>query len=119
MAQHQQTVLTDDLEGPDTPAAETVTFALDGVPYEIDLTEANAARLREDFSTWVGHGRRTNGRGAPAARAPRGRGRTSSPGAGDVDTAAVRVWARENGHSVNERGRIASPVLEAYQAAHA
>ena len=40
-----QVVLVDDLDG--GPADETVTFSLDGVSYEIDLTHDNAAALRD------------------------------------------------------------------------
>jgi hypothetical protein len=36
--------LIDDLDG--TEGAETVAFALDGVSYEIDLSEKNAAARR-------------------------------------------------------------------------
>ena len=45
MAQRVNIVLEDDLDG--TDADETVTFALDGVGYEIDLSSANAATLRD------------------------------------------------------------------------
>ena len=45
MAQQVQVVLVDDLDG--GKAAETVSFALDGVSYEIDLSAKNAAKLRE------------------------------------------------------------------------
>ena len=62
MAQRRKIVVTDDLDGPDTPAAETVRFALDGVSYEIDLSETNAARLRDQLALWVGHARRTGSR---------------------------------------------------------
>lgn len=41
MAQITVVVLEDDLDG--SAAAETVTFALEGVSYEIDLSTANAA----------------------------------------------------------------------------
>lgn len=47
------TTITDDLEGNDTPAAETITFALDGAIYEIDLSKTNATRLREQLSPWT------------------------------------------------------------------
>jgi hypothetical protein len=33
-------------------------------------------------------------------------------------TAAIREWARANGHQVSDRGRIPKSVIEAYQAAH-
>ncbi|CAM5330907.1 hypothetical protein SCALM49S_01917 [Streptomyces californicus] len=44
MAQKVQVLLVDDLDG--VEADETVTFALDGKTYEIDLTTANARKLR-------------------------------------------------------------------------
>ena len=115
MAQRKQTIITDDLEGPDSPASETVTFALDGVAYEIDLNDANAKRLRDDLGTWIGHGRKVRGAG-------RGRGRarsSASSAVSGVDTAAVRTWARENGHQVSDRGRVPGTVVDAYNAAHA
>jgi hypothetical protein len=110
MAQKVQVVLVDDVDGGD--ASETVTFALDGVSYEIDLSEANAAALRDAFATWVGHARKVSGR----ARAGRGTSRRAG-GAGD-DSAAIREWAKENGHQVSERGRISAAVRDAYAAAH-
>ena len=60
MAQKVQVLLVDDIDGSD--ADETVTFSLDGVSYEIDLTDANAQKLRDDLSTWIGHARRAGGR---------------------------------------------------------
>ena len=112
MAQKMQVLLIDDLDGGD--AAETVSFALDGVGYEIDLNEGNAARLREALAPWVGHARKAGRTGAP--QRPRGGGSGSGGGAGG-ESAAVRAWARENGHTVSERGRIPSSVVEAYRAA--
>ncbi len=107
MAQKIQTILVDDLDG--STATETVTFGLDGVQYEIDLSDEHAAQLRDNLSRWVGHGRRVGGRSS--AR----KARTS--GTGNNDTAAIRAWARDNGHTVNDRGRISAEVLRAYEAA--
>ena len=56
MARKVQVLLEDDLDG--TPGAETVQFALDGRSYEIDLSVANAEKLREAFAPWIGAGRR-------------------------------------------------------------
>jgi hypothetical protein len=113
MAQRVQVLLVDDIDGGD--AAETVTFALDGVSYEIDLTEANAARLRDDLAPWVGHARRSGGRKAPARRGSNGGGATRS---GRSDLAEIREWARKNGHKVSDRGRISADVQAAYDKAH-
>lgn len=108
MAQRVQVLLVDDIDN--TDADETVTFALDGVSYEIDLNTANAAKLRDALAPWVGHARRSGGRKAT--------GRSTSGGARRKDVSAVREWARKNGHDVSERGRIPAAVQEAYDKAN-
>jgi hypothetical protein len=118
MARKTQIVLEDDLSGDvlEDGAGETVSFSLDGQSYEIDLSTDNARQLRDDFARYVGHGRKTAA-SSSTSRQSSNRGR--SAGAEDKrDLGAVREWARQNGHTVSERGRIASPVLEAYDAAH-
>jgi len=115
MAQKVQIVLTDDLDG--AAADETVTFALDGTSYEIDLTSANAERLRAAIAPYVAAGRRAagpRGRSAAPGRSARRRGARRSTS----DAAAIRTWAKVNGHPVSERGRIPAPVRAAYEAAH-
>ncbi|PJI93954.1 histone-like nucleoid-structuring protein Lsr2 [Luteimicrobium subarcticum] len=110
MVQKVQVLLVDDLDG--GAADETVTFALDGVSYEIDLNAKHASELREAFATWIGHGRKVGGRASaarPAARRARG---------GASDATKIREWARENGITVSERGRIPADVKAKYEAAH-
>ena len=109
MAQRVNVVLVDDLDGSD--ADETVTFALDGTEYEIDLSSENAAKLRDALGVWVGHARRTGGR---RRRGAAGR----SNGRSEATPAEIREWARNNGWDVPDRGRVASEVREAYEAAH-
>ena len=110
MAQRVEVVLIDDVDG--GKAAETVTFALDGVSYEIDLSDKNARKLRDDLATWTGHARR-----AGSAKASGSRRRAASPKRPDLG--AVREWARANGHNVSDRGRISADVQAAYDKAHA
>lgn len=114
MAQKVNVVLVDDLDGSD--AAETVSFALDGVDYEIDLNEQHAAELRNAFSLYVGHGRRTGGRRRTSSAG--GSKRPAGSTAGGPSAAEIRAWARDNGHDVPERGRVSAEVREAYAAAH-
>ena len=111
MAQKVQVLLVDDMDG--GSADETVTFAVDGVTYEIDLTAEHAAELRGSVATWVGHARKVGGRTSAAAGRP-SRGRRST----GVDAGAIREWAKANGHHVSERGRISAGVNAAYNAAH-
>jgi hypothetical protein len=109
MAQKVTVLLVDDLDG--GPADETVSFALDGEAYEIDLTSANAAAFRDAMARYRGVARKVGGRSG----ARRGSGRRRG---GDNRTAQIREWARANGHQVNERGRIPASVVEAYEKAH-
>lgn len=51
--------LVDDIDGGD--ATQSVPFTLDGTAYEIDLSDDNAARLREEFAPFIDAGRRTGG----------------------------------------------------------
>nr|WP_202534908.1 Lsr2 family protein [Streptomyces sp. SID4923] len=110
VAQKVQVLLVDDLDGGE--ADETVTFALDGKTYEIDLTTSNADKLRSLLEPYAKNGRRTGGRAASG----RGKGRAVS--GGNKDTAEIRKWARENGHNVNDRGRVPAEIREAYEKAN-
>ena len=111
MAQRVQIVLEDDVDGGE--AVETVTFGLDGVTYEIDLNDKNAAKLRDAMATWVGHGRPSSGRRGGVRRRP-----SSRPTGRRTDLTEVREWARKNGHTVSDRGRVSAVVQEAYDKAH-
>jgi hypothetical protein len=107
MAQKVQITLVDDLDG--SAADETVAFTLDGVGYQIDLSAANAARLRDAMAPWVGHARKVRGAGGATKRRARG---------GDSRSAQIRQWAREQGLAVNERGRIPADLAARYDAGH-
>jgi hypothetical protein len=117
MAQRTTVQLVDDLDGTASNDINTVTFALDGVSYEIDLTEDNAASLRKGLADFVAAARRTGG------RVKRGFAGTAAPSTeiarNKEQTQAIRDWARSNGHQVAERGRILGGIIEAFEAAHA
>jgi hypothetical protein len=111
MAQKVQVLLVDDTDG--AAADESVTFSLDGVSYEIDLTADHAKQLRESLAHWVGNARKVSGRSA-------GQARNASPkrSSGTGDATKIREWARANGRDVSERGRISADIKAAYTAAH-
>jgi hypothetical protein len=122
MAQQVNVKFVDDLDGSD--AAGTVSFGLDGRTYEIDLSDDNAAKLRDSLASFVAAARKRGGSrrsSATPSRAPRAQKMTAvtkSQGLDRDQTAAIRAWARQNGHEVSDRGRIAKAVVEAFQAAH-
>jgi nucleoid-associated protein Lsr2 len=111
VAQKTVVTLVDDLDGGE--ADETVSFGLDGSTYEIDLSSANAGKLRDALATYVGSARRS-GR---ASGAGGGRGRSARRSSNN--SAAIRAWAREQGLNVNERGRIPGDIVTQYDKAHA
>ena len=112
MAQKVQVILTDDLDGSD--AHETVQFTLDGVSYEIDLSETNAESLREAVASYVAAARRVGGRSTRRPGAPKAR-----PAADRTDVSDLRTWARDNGFQISDRGRISGEIRAAYEAANA
>lgn len=106
---------TDDLDGTVIEQGEgkQITFSVEGRAYEIDLSDRNADKLYKALTPFVDAARSV---GSPStSRATRGGARPKS----DLDLAAVREWARANGHTVSDRGRVPGTVVEAYKAAGA
>ncbi|QWF78616.1 histone-like nucleoid-structuring protein Lsr2 [Amycolatopsis sp. CA-230715] len=116
MAQKISVQMLDDIDG--SEATQTVPFALDGVSYEIDLSDDNAARLRDELAVYVGAGQRVGGRKIRLAT-----GQSAAEGSSTTTTAdrernrQIRVWAQENGYEVAERGRLSGEIVSAYEAA--
>lgn len=115
MAQKIVTTLTDDLDGSD--ATTTVTFGLQGVTYEIDLSDVNRDAVFARFADLVTAGRKIGRTKTPAQsrdHKPRDRSAENSEGT------AIRAWARSNGWpGLGDRGRIPGEATAAYRAAHA
>jgi hypothetical protein len=114
MARKVQVILSDDLDD-SISADETVTFALDGVQYEIDLSTKNANKLREVFAPFVNAGTKLGRGGGTASRSREGRGRSSGRSNRDQNR-AIREWAQANGIEVSERGRIKREIVERFNA---
>lgn len=109
----QRTVieLISDISGEE--ASETVTFGFDGVDYEIDLTDTEAAGLRKSLQPFAGAGRRTGGR-----RTTRNAAAGDAGGAaGREERAAIRAWATQQGLPAPDRGRIPATTVQAFRAA--
>jgi hypothetical protein len=96
--------LVDDLDG--SEAAETLSFALDGRSYEIDLSEKNATKLRKALDAYVGAARKV------------GSARPKRSNRGTSNTREIREWAATQGFQVADRGAIPNEVREAYAAVH-
>ncbi len=107
----QQTVVTriDDITGQPYETGETITFAVQGNVYEIDLNALNARNFRRSLAKYMDNARRVKATHT----------RTHTEPKHDRETLArVREWARENGHQVADRGRVPIAVFEAYERAN-
>lgn len=99
--------LVDDIDGTaiDEGEGQTVTFALDGQTYEIDLTNEKVDEMRAALSAYIAAARR-------AGRAPARAAKKSATGG--TPAAEIRDWARSNGLDVPDRGRIPQDVRDAF-----
>lgn len=117
MAQKVTVSLVDDMDG--GQADETVDFALDGVSYQIDLSNDNATELREALGNFLSSARRAGGRKKPGPKAGSSRGTGSGPTSADREqNQAIREWARKRGLKVSDRGRIPADIVDQYHKAH-
>ncbi|HEU0089938.1 MAG TPA: Lsr2 family protein [Pseudonocardiaceae bacterium] len=119
MARKTVVTMVDDLTGEEAENIGTVEFALDGVTYELDLSDENATKLRNALAQYTDAGRRIGGR-RRAGRAP-GRGTKGGATASyNRETLkSIRDWAKQHGHNVSDRGRLPAEVVQAWEAAHA
>src|ERR1044071_7599565 len=112
MARQVITTLIDDLDG--KKADRTVEFSLDGINYTIDLSEANAGKLRKALDPFINAGTRLGRSG----RIPARRTAPSRTASSRDENRLIREWALANGHQISERGRIPQSVTDAYRAAN-
>ena len=113
MAKRTIQMLIDDIDGGE--ADETITFALDGVRYQIDLSDKNATKMRDALARYVDAGTRVAHGVAGTLRATGNR--AGGPAKSDRDqNRAIRHWAQTKGLDVSGRGRIKKEILDRYQA---
>jgi hypothetical protein len=105
--------LIDDING--QPADESLTFGLDGVQYEIDLTAKNAAKFRDALAPFVAGATKLGRGGVTASRGRTGRGQPAARSDRDVNQ-AIREWAKSKKLDVSDRGRIKQEIVDRYHA---
>ena len=112
-----KTLLVDDMTGED--ADVTITYSIDDEFYSIDLTEENAQAFRKVLAPYIEVSAVAE---APRKTVSRSVATSSTPSApakrSPEELAAIRAWARENGHEVSGRGRIKAEIIEAFEDAH-
>lgn len=106
------TTFIDDLDPKGNVPAERRYFTFAGKEYRIDLSDENNEKLEAIFS-------KLGDDLAPFLAAAKdigsvSRSTTARPSS-DLDLNEVRLWARENGYEVADRGRIKEEIKEAYR----
>jgi hypothetical protein len=102
----------DDIDGtPVEDGGESISFAVDGVEYTIDLNKKNARDFRKKLDYYIEHATRVGGR----------KKRAGTARASDVNSPnpkEIREWAIEEGFEVPARGRLPQSLVDEYVAAH-
>ena len=115
MAQKTIVQLIDDID--QGAAEETVTFALDGTSYEIDLSAENIAEFTSAIGGFIESARKVKGSKNSDGRRARSAEADGSRQSRE-QTQAVREWARQHGHTISNRGRIPASIQQAFDQAH-
>lgn len=120
MAIQTTTTLIDDIDG--SEAGDTYTFGVDGTTYEIDLSDDNKAKLTDALSVFVAHARRVDSSSRRGRRARAVATKPAKPATKVTpdreQTTAIRNWARSQGLTVSDRGRLSQSIIEQFEAAH-
>ncbi|MEJ4098719.1 hypothetical protein CXF35_00105 [Corynebacterium bovis] len=119
MAEVKVTRRVDDMDGTDLSGladgqVRRVRFSVGPARYEMDLTAANAALFDQDIARWVAVARKVK----RARRGSAGR-RGWSDGLDRQTRMQVRAWARRQGLSVGQAGRLSKQVIAAWRAEQA
>lgn len=118
MAREVKIIIRSDRSG--EPDADTIFFGLHNTWYEVDLTEEEQKEFEDFLASYIDISRKADNPRSVRTTARVRPNQYYEPGhwSSVKDRAAqlhrVRAWAAENGHRVSKRGRIARPVVEAY-----
>lgn len=100
----RRVILSDDLTGNESEDVETITYMVQGVFYEIDLSEKSWETMDKALARFIKNSREIT-RAAAITRFTQ---------AGDSDNEKLREWARSAGYEIGERGRISEEIRQAY-----
>lgn len=102
-----RTVLVDDMDGGN--ADVTIAFVVDGKSYSLDLSHDNAAKFRNLLAPYMAAATKTAHTKSSSLK---------TQIAGVEQRAAIRDWARRQGVTISDRGRIPQDVIEEYNKFH-
>lgn len=122
MTTRTEVILHDDLElyvkDREVEADLTITFAFNGIGYEIDLTRKNMDNMHEFLLPYMEAGRLL----IPAkpdkpkiTRSPRGINPKKNKTARNN---VIRGWAKKEGYIIGDKGRIPAAIISEYERAN-
>jgi hypothetical protein len=111
MAKNVQVVLVDDIDG--TEASQTLVWGYEGKILSIELSEENLDLFHRAVEVFVANSRIDGPMNGSGQTRRSGGSRTKE------DLSGIRAWAKENGYSISERGRIPMEIRAAYNEATA
>ncbi|MFI5779042.1 Lsr2 family protein [Nocardia sp. NPDC051570] len=120
MAQKTIVETYDDLTGEridtDIVPTPTISFAVDGIEYEIELGAKNRDKFYAAMGPYTDAARRIGGRRGRKAATATGTG--SASGLSKAESNKIREWAQSTGRKVSARGRLPKDLVEAYRDAN-
>lgn len=115
MAKQVVEVTVDDLTGqPIEGTVHTVTLMVNDRSTQVDLSEENAKRLDTFLAPYFSQAPKQ----VPAAPAGKTNLPTQKTTASSRALNEIRAWAKKNGYTVSNRGRIPFAVMDAYTRSH-
>lgn len=118
MSTHTTVTILDDLD--QTPGATTVSFAINGQTYEIDLNDKNQKALEDALDPFIAVARRAPRQTTTAKPTHGSAGVSRGPSLATTkgyQVEEIRAWAKAQGMDVSERGRVANAIVEKYDEA--
>lgn len=114
MARKVYVQLVDDIDDkPIESGGEHITYSVNGVSYEIDLSDKNAKEFHRKLDYYIEHSAKVGGKRTKKSAATTGGAKRDAN-----QTKAIREWAKANGHNISSRGRIPADVERAFDEAH-
>lgn len=114
-------LLVDDID--QSEGATTVLFSYKSNSYEIDLGEANDAKLEKALAPFIKHARKKGAK--PKKTAVIKRTTVSAAAGGGANMPAIRDWAitnqirnRKTGKVATDRGKIPQDIVDQFNEAH-
>ncbi|QYA99883.1 Lsr2 family protein (plasmid) [Rhodococcus sp. USK10] len=115
MARKVVVEMVDDIDGTAFGEdGESISYAVDGIEYVIDLKDEHAKELRETFDYYITHSTRVGGRKHRSDRS----GTATAGKRPREETKKIRAWALEQGYELSSRGRIPAEIEQAFRDAH-